>query len=1060
VSSSAKNSSSSEAIAKGNWLTDSLNNRGFFKGWIELPKDNFPWPVALGAILLAYLLSFWVRLEWIDFAQAHFTNEQGEVEFIRPNMVQDGVALANTHDSFYFGTIVQKAAFGRHQNNSLIPDVYQNGMITALPYWLIQAFPSLTVEQLLLWLPVFVAGLVCIPIVLIGRLYGSTIWGFYAACLAGVTHSYYNRTLAGYYDTDIFSITSPAFSVFLLLSASRKNSIGYLTAATLSLLSGNFFYGSVQAVTCSLCVAFVVYRLVLFFLDWKFSRTNQSFGTAENPSSRHFVLLTVLNMSWVLFAEGWSLGSSISADFPQFCFGLSVPVVLYFLARLSRKKAKSPSSPFGLSLSVWIDKTFTISSAVVIVLLILGLVPLFQVGPLGNTWMKITGKLHSYSVIGKSGATLSSENAYSLKFLDVTTTIREASEIPPEVVRNRILADTPICSCPRCMPTGVANAQFLIPAALLGLAGTLFMMFRYWELCLTFPFLAIAYYCFKGSVGLRFTVHVGNYASLGLVFLIITLLWGGLLWWKKSYQSSNLWLGRARYASWILTGLLVCWFAMPNLNHAAKYHSHVVYPIKAMEVLEQLNDASDPDDFVVTWWDYGSGCWFYGDTCTFTSPAHQTFDNFLSSEILRSTSQQKAVNLSRLKTETFVNLVNAKNRGEKTEYSTAVQSIFRDGQGDQPLYQSILADAENADYPLPSKSRDTFIYLPYEILRIFPTILSFSSRNLYFPGNEGSNAPGLNEPPMMILRGGHREGGAYVFENGYRIDRRGYLIVDSQNQGAISYGQAYEVDEKGGPAKIIQALDIDGLSIPLRNDATIGRRILFLPQRGDLVILSADTFRSSFARRFLLNQFDANAYSHPSFALGANPRKQPFFTQADWVTSQGSKIFLNMRGGYKIEADLSSLSAKLPNAGEALPFSFHRKLHHEKTGELIEIPSQKNPNARFHLIQTTIPTFLGDRDYIVPKGGKTLGEIAKNFALKEALLSSYSGFSKDHNFEQGDKLQIPGKGYQLGQAWFFMDQEAFDSLLVQGYFMENLDPNFFEKVYCTSWGKVYKILSN
>ena len=103
---------------------------------------------------------------------------------------------------------------------------------------------------------------------------------------------------------------------------------------------------------------------------------------------------------------------------------------------------------------------------------------------------------------------------------------------------------------------------------------------------------------------------------------------------------------------------------------------------------------------------------------------------------------------------------------------------------------------------------------------------------------------------------------------------------------------------------------------------------------------------------------------------------------------------------------------------------------------------------------------MGDRDYIVPKGGKTLGEIAKNFALKEALLSSYSGFSKDHNFEQGDKLQIPGKGYQLGQAWFFMDQEAFDSLLVQGYFMENLDPNFFEKVYCTSWGKVYKILSN
>jgi len=167
-----------------------------------------------------------------------------------------------------------------------------------------------------------------------------------------------------------------------------------------------------------------------------------------------------------------------------------------------------------------------------------------------------------------------------------------------------------------------------------------------------------------------------------------------------------------------------------------------------------------------------------------------------------------------------------------------------------------------------------------------------------------------------------------------------------------------------------------------------------------------------------------------------------------------------MRGGYKIEADLSSLSAKLPNSVDGIPFSFHRKLHHETTGELIEIPSQVNPKARFHLIQTTIPTFLGDRDYTVPKAGMTVEGIAKKFGLKDTVLSSYNGFPIGHKFKEGEEVQIPGKGYQLGQAWFFMDQEAFDSVLVRGYFMENLDPNFFEKIYCTTWGKVYKILSN
>ena len=139
-----------------------------------------------------------------------------------------------------------------HQNNDLLPGVYQNGMITTLPYWIIKLFPDFSVEHLLLWLPVYVSGLVCVPIVLIGRLYRCTLWGFGAACLAGVTHSYYNRTLAGYYDTDIFAITSPAFCLFLL-AASRNQSVKYLVAAALSLFLGRFLWVD-PSCNCSLLV--------------------------------------------------------------------------------------------------------------------------------------------------------------------------------------------------------------------------------------------------------------------------------------------------------------------------------------------------------------------------------------------------------------------------------------------------------------------------------------------------------------------------------------------------------------------------------------------------------------------------------------------------------------------------------------------------------------------------------------------------------------------------------------------------------------------------------------
>tara|TARA_B100000902_G_C26800089_1_gene664079 strand:- start:229 stop:609 length:381 start_codon:yes stop_codon:yes gene_type:complete len=123
-----------------------------------------------------------------------------------------------------------------------------------------------------------------------------------------------------------------------------------------------------------------------------------------------------------------------------------------------------------------------------------------------------------------------------------------------------------------------------------------------------------------------------------------------------------------------------------------------------------------------------------------------------------------------------------------------------------------------------------------------------------------------------------------------------------------------------------------------------------------------------------------------------------------------------------------------------------------------KLPSVISESARFHLIQTNLPSFRGQRVHEVQTASQSLSEIASQYRVESGALSSYLGKPVDHRFSKGARVTIPGKGYDLFQAWFFMDDEAFRSLLVQGFLMEELDPSLFEKVTSSAWGKVYKIL--
>ncbi|MST00403.1 MAG: hypothetical protein EXS29_03710, partial [Pedosphaera sp.] len=216
--------------------------------------DNLSLPATWGLIFLAWLFASVARYRWLHFANG--------VDAFKWN----GVPLTNTNDTYLYASIIQKAHFGTMQGIPDCPGIMTHGMITVFPTLLLKVLPaSVTIDHLMAWLPVLLGGLIVIPVVLIARLYGSTVWGFCAALLAAVSNSYFNRTLAGYYDTDLFAVTIPTLALYFLLAAHKHESLRMTGVAAFTLFVYPFFYGAGVVIAFALGIAYIGVRVLFHF---------------------------------------------------------------------------------------------------------------------------------------------------------------------------------------------------------------------------------------------------------------------------------------------------------------------------------------------------------------------------------------------------------------------------------------------------------------------------------------------------------------------------------------------------------------------------------------------------------------------------------------------------------------------------------------------------------------------------------------------------------------------------------------------------------------------------
>ena len=674
----------------------------------------------LGLIVLAYIFSFAIRLIWVFQFQdtsSFLWNDQ---------------LMINTNDGYFFASGVQEILNGLHTDNPRIPSIWSYG--TVFFTTLFVKITPFNLETITLYMPAIISSLVVVPIILIARLFGEAIWGFLAALLGSIAWSYYNRTMVGYYDTDMFSAMAPMFILYFLMKSTIDFNLRNTLYAALSIAIYPFLYDSGLSIVYSMGLIYMAY---IVFHHRK-----------ERATYLSLILILV------------SLLPTYLSPPMSYIVKILVLVVLYVILQKATIEQK---------------KLMIISGVLFVLFMIFG-----------NVLGLIFAKISNYMLTGTK--------VEGLHFYGVAQTVREAGQIPFSTFANRI-----------------SGSQIGVVIALIGYV---VLVIRHRVFILALPLVGIGTFALFG--GLRFTVYAVPVAAMSAIYLFFVI---GDFFNDK----------RVKYAFIVFATTAMIY---PNITHIIGYKVPTVLNKTEVTDLDKLKNISNPKDYTLSWWDYGYPIWYYSDTSTLIDGGKHHNDNFIISKIMQTSSQEMAANLSRLAVETYVS----------SEYKIVANTLFKNKQENQLNPNDFLAEVESGAYELPKKTRDIYLYLPYRMLRIFPTVAVFGNLDL---------TTGKREREMFFSSTGltSNEKGILTFRNGMVFDStRGEITLGKQKVKVKNF--IITQNTKQNKVQIrSQKYHINGSYC-----------IVYMKSYNKFIVMDSETFNSTYVQMFMLEKYNKNLF--------------------------------------------------------------------------------------------------------------------------------------------------------------------------------------------------------
>jgi dolichyl-diphosphooligosaccharide--protein glycosyltransferase/undecaprenyl-diphosphooligosaccharide--protein glycosyltransferase len=270
----------------------------------------------------------------------------------------------------------------------------------------------------------------------------------------------------------------------------------------------------------------------------------------------------------------------------------------------------------------------------------------------------------------------------------------------------------------------------------------------------------------------------------------------------------------------------------PNVQHIIDYKVPTVLNKAEVQDLAKLDSMADAKDYTLAWWDYGYPIWYYSNTSTLIDGGKHNNDNFIISKIMQTSSPELAAILSRLAVETYVD----------SNYSIVANTLFKNAKKDHEDPSLLLEELKNGSYELPKKTRDIYLYLPYRMLRIFPTVAVFGNLDLL----TGKEERKISFYPTSIMKNSN---GVITLRNG---------IVFDAKKGEVTIGKAKKLVKYFIVTQNTKAGKINLQSQLYHADGEYA--IVYMKSYGQFIVMDLETFNSAYVQMFMLEKYDKNLF--------------------------------------------------------------------------------------------------------------------------------------------------------------------------------------------------------